>query len=45
MIFYEGKPKLFSFDNVAIGEIHPELRLPEVFLDDHRFDDVEGNYD
>lgn len=31
----DGKPRLFNYDddNVVVGAIHPELKMPQVFLD------------
>ena len=41
VVFYKGKPKIFSFNDVdiIIGELHLELRWSEIYLDDSWEDD------
>ena len=45
IVCYEGKPKLFSFDNVVVGEINSELGLQQVYLDDTWFTEIDDDYD
>lgn len=44
VMYADGKPKLFNYADVTLGEMHPELKLNQVYLDNH-FDNLEGNYD
>ena len=46
IITYEdGKPRLFNFDGVVLGEVNFELGLQQVYLDDDSFGDEDDDYD
>jgi hypothetical protein len=41
VICYEGKPRIFNFDDAVLGAVHPELGLQQVYLDDPWEDDFD----